>query len=485
MKNQIVKNYLYNVIYQIFIVVVPLITTPYLARVLGAGGNGTFNYTQSIAQYFIMFGSLGSALYGQREVAYRKNDIDKRTVVFKEIIRFRIVSVLMATLLYLGLFCRSGDYKTVFLLLTVEVFASAFDVSWFFMGIQDFKKPVLRNLIIKCLGLILIFILVKDKQDVPLYTLCYSLPILISNLSLWFYLPKYLSRAKPLKFLTLKHFIPLLALLVPQIATEVYTVLDKTMLGIFASSMDEVGYYEQSVKIIKIIVHIITALGLVMLPRISELYGEGRSEEIRRSISNSFRFVFALGFPLMFGVIGIADNFVPWFFGDGYNKVSMLMTLISPIILLIGISNVIGKQYLLPTKKQKAYTISVVFGALVNFLLNLLLITRFNSAGAIISTLIAETSVTGIQIFMVRYELPIFLYFKYNVKYMGLGAVMCAVVWLTGNFLNANIFSTILQVGIGMIVYVAGLFVIRDYFCIKIIDNIWHKLRKRQRRLEI
>lgn len=140
LKNHLIKNYIYNAVYQIFAVIAPLITTPYISRVLGATGIGIFGYTDSIAKYFILFGTLGSNLYGQREIAYVQDDIKKRTIVFKEIITFRFLTVFIVGIVYMATFCRTGRYKHVFLILALEVFASAFDVSWFFQGIQDFKK---------------------------------------------------------------------------------------------------------------------------------------------------------------------------------------------------------------------------------------------------------------------------------------------------------------------------------------------------------
>ena len=161
LKNHLIKNYIYNAVYQIFAVIAPLITTPYISRVLGATGIGIFGYTDSIAKYFILFGTLGSNLYGQREIAYVQDDIKKRTIVFKEIITFRFLTVFIVGIVYMATFCRTGRYKHVFLILALEVFASAFDVSWFFQGIQDFKKAVMRNIIIKSLSICFVFLFVK------------------------------------------------------------------------------------------------------------------------------------------------------------------------------------------------------------------------------------------------------------------------------------------------------------------------------------
>ncbi len=471
MDRRVVKNYLYNAFYQVFCIITPLITTPYVSRVLDPAGIGTFSYAQSIATYFVLFGALGSSLYGQREIAYVQNDPDKRTIVFKEIETFRIITVLLSTILYWLVFCRTGQYQAVFSILLIEVFASAFDISWFFQGIQDFQKSVMRNIVVKTLSIVLIFVMVKKETDVALYAACYAVPILLSNLSLWPYLSRYLTRIKRESFITLRHLKPLLALFLPQVATEVYTVLDKTMIGILGTGMDEVGFYEQSQKIIKILVRIITALGIVMMPKMSQLFVEGKREEINKNIENSFRFVFWLSSPLMFGIIGISQSFVPWFYGPGYDKVAVLMSVIVPIVLIIGISNVIGKQYLLPTRQQKAYTASVVTGAVVNFCANVILIPRWNAVGASIGTVLAELSVTVVQIIAVRKQLPLVKYLAENIKYLVLGAIMWIPVWFGSKIFPPRIIYTVILVIIGMIVYFTGLLLIKDTYVMKVLNK--------------
>ena len=188
-----------------------------------------------------------------------------------------------------------------------------------------------------------------------------------------------------------------ISLFIPQIAIQVYVLLDKVMLGMIISDKSEVGYYEQSQKIVKILLTLITALGTVMIPRIANNFIKGEKEKVKQYLLKSFNFVLFLSIPMIAGIIVISDTFVPLFFGHGYDEVIQLMIIISPILLIIGISNVIGTQYLLPTKRQKEYTISVIVGALVNFILNLILIRKDGAVGASIATVLAESSITAIQ----------------------------------------------------------------------------------------
>lgn len=479
MNNKVIKNYIYNVIYQVFVIIVPLITTPYISRVLGSEGIGIFSYTQSISYFFYMLGSLGCNIYGQREVAYVQDDPDKRTLVFKDMITIRMISTMVACTIYLGAFgFGNNQYNSYFLIMGMEVLSSAFDISWFFMGLQDFKKTVLRNVVIKLLGVISIFTFVHSSLDVGIYALCYVIPVLFSNIALWFYLPQYLTKIKREKWIDLKHIAPMVLLFIPQVATEVYTVLDKAMLGLLASHVSEVGFYEQAQKIIKIVVRIVTALGIVMLPKISKDFAEGKMEQILNSIKKSFQFVFLLGSPLMFGMIGIAETFVPWFYGPGYDKVIILMQVISPIIILISISNVIGKEYLLPVKMQKEYTISIISGSCINVVFNLVLIHYFDAIGASIATVLAEGAVSVVQIIMVKNKIPVLKYISSGGRYLLYGFIMCLIVIFTGKVVAATVIGTLIQVGVGSIVYVGFLVIFKDDMFNEGISLLLHKKGK-------
>ncbi len=475
--NKIVKNYIYNTAYQMLVIVSPLITAPYIARVLGVTGVSIANYIYSIVTYFVLFGTVGSSLFGQREIAYYQDDPVKRSSVFKEIFVFRLIAVSISTAIYYFTM-TDGEYSVVSLLFMIELIATAFDISWFFQGMEDFKKTVVRNCVVKLIGIILIFLLVKSPADVNKYVICLTLPVLVGNLSLWTYLPKYIVRS-PFSWKSLVRYIkPLLLLFVPQIAMEVYTVLDKTMLGALSSNIDSVGYYTYSQHIVKTVLQIITSLGVVMLPAMANAFAKQDNENIRKMMKNSFKFVFVLGCPMMFGIAAVANNLVGWFYGEGYEPVGPLIMIISPIILLIGLSTVSGRQYLLPLKRQSIFTASVIAGAGVNFILNYLLIPKYNAIGASVATVIAEGVVTGIQLFYIRKELPLNLYFKENLKYFLFGGIMFAAVFAMGQ-VTSGILGTVLQIGVGILVYVALLLIAKDPFVFdfihKLSDKIKHK----------
>ncbi len=459
---RVIKNYIYNTAYQLLVLIAPLITTPYVSRVLGATGIGIYSYAQSIATYFVLVGAVGTTLYGQREIAYAQNDRERRSEVFWEITIFRFIAVALCTIVYVSIFGFGKEYSYVYRIFTVEVIATAFDISWFFMGIENFRLTVIRNTIIKVAGIILVFIFVKTPDDVAVYTACMTVPVLLGNISLWISLPKYLTKI-PISSAGIKrHIKPAVILFVPQLATEVYVVLDKTMLGALASDMNEVGYYTQASKIVKIVLLLVTSLGTVMLPAMSAAFAQGKMDTIVNSIKKAFRFVFLLGFALLFGLCGIAKTFVPIFFGSGYDEVVPLMIMISPVLILIAMSNVMGKQYLLPTHQEKAYTISVITGAAVNFIFNWILIRKFNAAGASIATVIAEFSVTAVQAWHVHKQIHIFTCITPGFKYLVCGAVMGAVVYFTGEMLGAGFLTLIVQTAVGVLVYAFELIITKD-----------------------
>lgn len=321
MDKKVVKNYLYNLSYQLLLIILPIITTPYVSRVLGAKGVGTYSYTNSITQYFILLGCIGLNLYGQREIAYYQNDIKKRNRTFFELLFLRFITLTISIIVFYFTMVLHSKYSYIFIIQVLDIIASIFDISWFFQGIEDFQKTVLRNFVVRIICVSLIFMFVKSPNDLQLYVLCYSGTLLLGNLSLWLYMPKYVSRSDIKNINIKRHIKPAVMLFLPQIATSIYTLLDKTMIGYITNDTSEVAYYEQSQTLIKTVMTVITSLGTAMMPRIANLFKNEKHEEIRIYMQNSIKFVLVLAIPFTFGIMAIAKGFVPWFFGSGYEKV--------------------------------------------------------------------------------------------------------------------------------------------------------------------
>lgn len=476
--NKVIKNYLYNASYQLLLIILPIITTPYVSRVLGADGVGTYSYTNSITQYFILFGCIGLNLYGQREIAYYQNDVRKRNRTFFELVFLRAITISISLIIFYLTMVQFSKYSSIFLIQTLDIIASIFDISWFFQGIEDFKRTVLRNFLVRLLCVTLIFIFVKSPADLPLYVLCYSGTLFLGNISLWLYMPKYVNKNDINGLNIKKHIRPAVMLFLPQIATSLYTYLDKTMIGYITDNTAEVAYYEQSQTIVKTVMTVITSLGTAMMPRIANLFKTNQYEEIKKYMNASIKFVLLLAIPFTFGIMGIAKGFVPWFFGEGYEKVVPNMMVIVPVIIFIGMSTITGTQYLLPLGRQKEYTLSVIAGAMINFILNIMFISIFGSIGAAIGTLFAEFSVMAIQLYILRNEFDLKYIFELAVKYIIFGLLMFVVVILLSNILSVSIVSTFVEIFVGAIVYGLLLLISKD----SIFDILKAKIAERRAR---
>lgn len=473
-KSSLTKNYIYNLSYQLLVLIIPLVTMPYVSRVLGDYNVGVFNFIQAIAGYFVLFGCVGLNLYGQREIAACSGDIVKRSRVFWELQTIRTVTVGVAFVIYtVCVKLWVNELNFYYYLFGIEILASILDISWFFQGIEQFRVQTIRNLAVKTVGVACIFLFVKTEADLGIYIACYAVTAFLGNLLLWFCIGTDLVHL-PLKQLKpLRHIKPVLIVFLPQIATSVYAQLDKTMIKLL-SDFNEVAYYSQAEKIIKLILTVVTAMGLVMLSRIAVSHSNNDRERVIQYINNSFRYLFFLMWPCMFGCIAIARDFVPWYFGDGFEKTAPCMMVICPIIVLIGLSNTLGTQYLLPTNQMKFYTTSVVVGAIVNATFNFLLIPKLGCIGASIATVLAELAVTSVQFWFLRDT------FKPTVLLQGwknffAALVMGACVWLLSTVMSVGFISTFTQIAVGMVVYIGVLCLLRDEFFFSLVNRLLHR----------
>ena len=474
----------FHLLYQIVVIIVPLITTPYLSRVLGAENIGIYSYTISITTYFLLVGTLGLSLYGQREIAYVQNDKEKRSKVFHELFLLRCYSVSVALVLFFLVFCIKGEYTFYYRILILELISVLLDISWFFQGLEEFKKTVIRNIIVKAISVLMIFLLVKNPNHLYIYFMIYVLSTFLGNLSLWFYLPKYIKRV-PFHELEIKKYIkPAIILFIPQIATQIYVVLDKTMIGLLVLNKSEVGFYEQAQKIVKLCIVLSTSLGTVMLPRMAATYATGDYEKLLRYLKKSLCITMMLAFPLMFGIISISEKFVPIFFGNGYDKVTPIICLMSPIVIFIGLSNVTGTQFLLPTKQQWKYTLSVIIGAVTNIVLNLLLIPMYGAIGACIATIVAEFSVTFVQFIMTRKYLNIKTILMLSYKYLIASLIMFGVSMSINRIINDSFICIATQIAASSIVYLLMLIVLRDNAFKYVVDVVVNAIRKKVKKQE-
>ncbi|MBR6033259.1 MAG: flippase [Clostridia bacterium] len=351
------KNFLYNLVYQVLILILPIITTPYISRVLGAENVGIYSFTISIVTYFTLFGSLGVSLYGQREIAYARENVGKRKKVFIEIIFFRFITMAIAMAVFILTYATHDQYKGYYQILILYLLAFAFDISWFFQGMEEFKKTVLRNVIVRVASVACIFIFVKNQEDLEKYLLIYSLADLIGNISLWFYLPKYLKGIKVKHINIFKHAVPIIMLFIPQIAVKLYSIVDKTMIGYMITDKSSLGNYEEAYKVINVLFTVVSSLGIVMVPRIASIFASGDKKKLNEYILKSFKFTFLLAFPMMLGAIAVSKEFIPIFLGEEYRDAAIITNILAPTILGMR-NNKCNRNSILATNKttEKIHT---------------------------------------------------------------------------------------------------------------------------------
>ena len=477
-QKSIKKNYIYNLTYQILTLITPLITTPYLSRVFGADGIGTCSYIESISSYFVLFATLGLTTFGQRETSYVQDDRKKRSIIFWETNIIELIASLLCIVAYV-FFSFTQVNRTLYLVLVLNLFSVIANISWFFQGMEEFGKIVSRNIIFKVINIIYIFVFVKTKDDIIVYLFGVAFFGLLNNLSYWISVPKYINKPVLKELHPRRHIRTVIALFVPTIAMQVYTVLDKTMIGVITKDSFENGYYEQAMKIAKLVLTIVTSLGTVMIPRIGYHYSKGNTEVVKEYMYRAYKFVWLCGIPLTFGLIAISSNFVPWFFGEGYDKVVPLLGILSFLILAIGISNVTGMQYLIPTKRENTFSVTVIAGAVINFVLNFFLIQIFQSMGAAFASIVAETMISIIQIYTVRKELSPLEIVKCGIHYYIAGGIMLVGLLLVRDYFSASVIHTFELVIIGAVIYGVALLMMRDEFLLSNVNNILKKIIKR------
>lgn len=453
---KVLKNYLYNVAYQILNIILPLVTVPYVSRVLGPEGVGINSYTNSIIQYFILLGGMGTVIYGNRQIAYYRDDKKKVTKTFWEIEIMSVGTVVFSYSIFLLFLLTTKQYHIYYLEQSILIIAAAVDVSWLFMGMENFKVTVLRNMLVKIISVVATFWLVRDSHDVSIYILILTISQLLGNLTLWPYLRRHLCKIKISELKILPHLGKTIQFFIPQIAIQVYVVLNKTMLGIIDGPAYS-GYYESADKLVRIILSIVTALGTVMLPHVAHAFYMGEKKKVINYLKVSFDVVSLIVFPITFGLASIALKLAPWFFGNKFAIVGPLIIIEAIAVIPIAWTNIVGQQYLLPTNNVRYYTISVIIGAFVNLVLNIPLILIWGVYGSMVATVISEFSVNYYQLRALGRDMNIRELFVNTKYYLISSSTMFIVVFLLNRVLVFNIYTLVMESILGVIIYMSML----------------------------
>ncbi|WP_434520403.1 flippase [Pediococcus sp. M21F004] len=475
---KVLKNYLWNSSYQLFVLIVPFVTIPYVSRVLGPSGIGVNAYTNSIIQFFILFGSLGFSLYGNRETAYHRSDKYEYSKIFWEVLFLRAIAVLFVSFIFFIFLFFYSDYRQALVMQYFALLSVAFDITWFFMGMEDFKVTVIRNIFVKLISVLAIFTFIRDSKDLVLYIFILSFSTLLGNLTMFPYLRKYLVSVPLNKLRLFRHLRPTLILFVPQISINIYIILNKTMLGKM-DSVTAAGYFDNADKLIKVLLMVITATGSVMLPHIANAYANHEFKKIKSSLYFFFSFDSILAIPMMFGVIAISRSFAVWFFGKDFSMVGNIMQIEALVIPIMAWSNVVGAQYLLPQNRNKEYTIAVTIGAVLNLILNIPLILVWGASGAAVATVISEAGVTSYELYTISGEIKIKSLFHEIWKFIFAGAVMCFTVLFLNRNISFGIGTLLFDALTGVLIYGSCLLVLRPTFLMNLITKVVTKYKRK------
>lgn len=475
-KNKLIGNYIYNMMYQLINIIVPFITIPYISRVLGANGTGIYDYTYSYVSVFSIICLFGITNYGSKRIAWIRESKEKMSNEFWSIWLLQLSVSIICIISYILLFIlgSSSDLKVMFIMQLPLLLASLLDISWLYTGMENFGKTITRNILVKLIGVILIFILVKKQDDVWLYILINSGSSFIGNLSFWIFLKKYVNRIN-LKSINIKcHIKEAFYLFIPQVATQIYTTLDRAVIGGISDTL-QVGYYSNSQKIARLSLVVVTSLSFVMMPRIANMYSKNDKGKVHDYLAKSLKFSLILSIFISTSLVVIANDFVPVFFGESFNVIIPYMIISSCIVVFISIGGVFATQFSLPTGRTKAYTVPLVLAAVINPVLNIILVPPLGALGGVFAIVITEFIVMCIRIFVVRKELNLRLMFKGTLKYLCAASIGLVVSLVVSGALRPAYISVFIESIVNAMIYF-GILLIMD----KELKNIIFKLIKKK-----
>ena len=453
MSYKLKENYIYNTAFQLLNLLVSLATTPYVSRILGPAGVGQYSFTFSIVSIATTFAVLGGDTHGNRSIAKTENDIEQRSKTFWGILIVQLFSSIISIIVYFIYTANTKIYTLSLAWQSIHLLASLVNANWFFYGKGQFKLMVNRNIIIKTISVICVFIFVHSPDDVNLYIMILGLSDLLSVLIVWPFILKDTSFVRLKTSDITKHIAPMFLLFTSVLSMSLYKKMDKVLIGWFSNVIQN-GYFENVDKIINVPSTIFNAMGLVMLPQISNMIASGKKEESKILINKVININIILSCAMCFGIIAISDEFVPLFFGMDFLRCATIMKLYAPIIIFQAFSNMVRSAYLIPHQMDTIYIRSTIAGAVVNLVVSSLLISKFGAIGATIGIIAAEAIVAFIQMRYIRNELPVKKYFLNTIPYIIFGSIMVLTIMVIKSIWKfGGIIELISEIFIGILVY--------------------------------
>ena len=466
---KVIKNYIYNFSNQILMLILPFITTPYVTRVFSSSELGSYGYYNSIVSYFALLATLGIGNYAVKEISSNSSN---RSKVFWEIYTLQLVFSFISLGLYILLCLVNNSFHNVIAyILGITLLSRFIDISWLFQGVEDFRSLTFRSVMIKLIGVVSIFIFIKEESDLYLYIFLLVFYELLGQIIMWIPAKNWLQ--KPVFSLkdSIKHLNSVFILFIPQVAISLYALLDRTLLGALVSTRD-VGIFEQGSKLVNLLLVVVTTLSGVILPHISNLISEGQKEKVNQFYEFSFLVYNVVIFPMIAGMLIVNDNFVQFFLGSEFQDAKYAIMIMVWNMFFIGWTNIMGIQILIPHNKHKQFMVSTTIPAFFSITCNLVLIPYLGYIGASITSVLTESVVWIIQLYYARDIMKELTILPHMIKVALATAVMTLILVVVKSWIH---FSPMLNV---MILVVTGILI---YFVIvigfKIVDLKELKMR--------
>ncbi|MCM1038719.1 MAG: oligosaccharide flippase family protein [Ruminococcus sp.] len=451
---KIQKNIIYQAIYQVVVALTPLITSPYISRVLGVKNLGIYSYTYAMVSYFMLFSMLGITNYGSREIAIsciRGKECRDRT--FGEIFPIQFfMTVIMIGLYILYFILAVRENRIVVAIQMINIISCLFDVNWFFVGIEKIKVIVIRGIVVKFITVFCILFFVKSENDLWIYVVIMSVSTLINNLILWIYIFSDLELIIPSLKDVLKHIKPCFILFLPVLSSSVYRIMDKTMVGRL-SDYEQLGFYYNADKVINIPICLVSGISMILLPRMTRYIHNNEIEKANMLFSQSIDIFLGLSCAVGFGIASVAKEFIPFFFGSNYYECVLLVIIFSPAFIIKSMSMCIRYVYLIPNKQEKIYNFAILGGVVVNLILNFWWIPYYGAKGAVCATLLTELTVCIIQISGIEKSVRRSIIRKQLLYYFVNATIMCILIYYVEYLDCANSVKLLLKIFFGIGIY--------------------------------
>lgn len=484
--DSILRNQIFNFSMQILNIIFPLIAIPYTTRLFGPDILGEVNYANSIVQYFVMVAVAGIPTYATREIARNRDDNNAIRKTFREITLLQVIFTTISLLVYLTLIFSARSLRSniyIYLFLGIQILSNAFNYIWFIQGIEKYRYAAMATFLSKFINVVLIFTLLKKREDYYIYAFIIGITTFINvfiNMSTSLNLLKNFKVSSKIQINrdNLKvHVYSILIFFLSDVAVKIYTAMDQTMLGIL-DSKESVGYYSMSIRLVKVLLSFVTSLAVVMIPRISNSIKNNRTNDAKRYIGMSTNLVYLIAIPAIFGILAIGEEVVTIYLGEEFLQSIGIFKVVSLNLIIIGLSNVFGMQVMIPYGKEKKFTMILSSAAVVNFVVNLILIPKLSYFGATYATILAELLVTVLMYFEVRKvvgDIPeVFKPWKILIP-----SVVFYLVIKFGvkSVITSNLSIILISIPVALIIYILGLILLKEDLTNYMLDKILIKMK--------